>query len=157
IGFMGALQDCLSGFYLTGTARITEAMMATVGIVAGVSAGLSAGKLLGVDIGRYEPGYSGWQNLAVVVFGSALCAAAFAVSAYSPMRTLIPIALVGGVGAAIYRLVVESGLERPWAAASAAFFVGLVSYAVAGRVRVPPLIVVVSGVVPLLPGLTIYR
>lgn len=157
IGFMGALQDCLSGFYLTGTARITEAMMATVGIVAGVSAGLSAGKLLGVDIGRYEPGYSGWQNLAIVVGGSAVCAAAFAVSVYSPRRALIPIALIGGAGAAIYRLVVEAGLERPWAAASSAFMVGLVSFSVSGRVRVPPLVVVVSGIVPLLPGLTIYR
>ena len=35
--------------------------------------------------------------------------------------------------------------------------IGLVSYAVAGRVRVPPLVVVVSAIVPLLPGLSIYR
>ncbi|WP_246355328.1 threonine/serine exporter family protein [Nocardioides ungokensis] len=39
----------------------------------------------------------------------------------------------------------------------AAFFVGLVSYTVAGRLRVPPLVVVVSAVVPMLPGLLIYR
>nr|WP_319804577.1 threonine/serine exporter family protein [Nocardioides malaquae] len=157
IGFMGALQDALSGFYLTGTARITEAMMATVGIVAGVSGGLSFGKLIGVDIGRYEPGLSGWQDIGVLVLGSALCAAAFAFSVYAPRRSLLPIAAIGGVAAAIYRLVVDTGLDRPWAAAGAALAIGLVAYAVAGRVRVPPLVVVVPAVVPLLPGLSIYR
>ena len=35
--------------------------------------------------------------------------------------------------------------------------IGLVSYSVAGRVRVPALVVVVSAIVPLLPGLSIYR
>ena len=37
IGFMGALQDALTGFYVTGTARLTEAFLATAGIIAGVS------------------------------------------------------------------------------------------------------------------------
>jgi uncharacterized membrane protein YjjB (DUF3815 family) len=35
--------------------------------------------------------------------------------------------------------------------------IGVVSYAVAGRVRVPPLVVVVPAIVPLLPGLSIFR
>ena len=43
-----------------------------------------------------------------------------------------------------------------WAAATAAVLIGAVSYSAAGRIRVPPLIVVVSAVVPLLPGLSIY-
>ncbi len=41
--------------------------------------------------------------------------------------------------------------------ALAALFVGLVGYALAGRLRVPPLILVVSAVVPMLPGLSIFR
>jgi hypothetical protein len=35
--------------------------------------------------------------------------------------------------------------------------IGLVSYAIAGRFAVPPLVVVVPALVPLLPGLLIYR
>ena len=42
-------------------------------------------------------------------------------------------------------------------AGAAAFFIGLVAYAVAGRVRVPPLVVAVPAIVPFLPGLSIYR
>ena len=41
IGFMGALQDALSGFYVTAGARLTEALLATSGIIAGVSGGLA--------------------------------------------------------------------------------------------------------------------
>ena len=44
-----------------------------------------------------------------------------------------------------------------WSLVTAAFVIGLVSYTVAGRMRVPPLVVVVSAVVPMLPGISIYR
>ncbi|WP_240181893.1 threonine/serine exporter family protein [Nocardioides sp. 616] len=157
IGFMGALQDALSGFYVTAGARIIEALLATSGIIAGVSGGLSLGTLMGVDVGQLEPGRSGWQDLSLLMVGSALCAAAFAFSCYSPKRALVPIALVAAGAAAIFRLVDEADLGRTWAAAFAAFAIGLVAYAVAGRVRVPPLVVVVPAIVPLLPGLSIYR
>ena len=49
------------------------------------------------------------------------------------------------------------GIGRTWPTALAAFFVGVVSYTVAGRMRVPPLVVVVPAIVPMLPGLSIYR
>jgi len=57
----------------------------------------------------------------------------------------------------VFGLVEGQGFDQAWAAATAAILVGLVSYSVAGRVRVPPLVVVVSAIVPMLPGLSIYR
>ncbi len=157
VGFMGAIQDALTGFYVTSAARLIEALLATAGIIAGVSGGLSLGESIGLDVGRLEPGYSGWEATWVLVVGSALCAAAFAFASYSPMRALLPIAAVAALGAATFRLVDEAGFGRTWGAGTAAFAVGLVSYFVAGRIRVPPLVIVVSAVVPLLPGLSIYR
>ena len=47
IGFMGALQDALSGFYVTAGARLTEALLSTAGIIGGVSGGLSLGQFFG--------------------------------------------------------------------------------------------------------------
>ena len=157
VGFMGAIQDALTGFYVTSAARLIEALLATAGIIAGVSGGLSLGEAIDVDVGRLEPGYSGWEATWVLVVGSALCAAAFAYASYSPSRALLPIAAVAALGAAVYRLVDEAGFGRTWGAGSAAFAIGLVAYFVAGRIRVPPLVIVVSAVVPLLPGLSIYR
>jgi uncharacterized membrane protein YjjB (DUF3815 family) len=51
----------------------------------------------------------------------------------------------------------DSGLGVAWASAIASVLIGLVSFTVAARVRVPPLVIVVSSIVPLLPGLSIYR
>jgi uncharacterized membrane protein YjjB (DUF3815 family) len=53
-------------------------------------------------------------------------------------------------------LVSAADFGATWAAATAAILIGAVSFSAAGRIRVPPLIVVVSAVVPLLPGLSIY-
>jgi uncharacterized membrane protein YjjP (DUF1212 family) len=157
IGFMGALQDCLSGYYVTGSARMTEALLATAGIIAGVSGGLAAAEVVGVSIGRIDPGGADLITVSVMALGAAICAAAFAFSSYSPKRVLAPIALIAGTAMAISQVIETSGLGRTWSVALAAFFIGLVSYAVAGWVTVPPLVVVVSAIVPMLPGLSIYR
>lgn len=157
IGFMGALQDALTGFYITAGARITEALLSTAGIIAGVSGGLSIAAAVGVDLPEVRAGATGIQGIGLAVAGAAVAAGAFAFASYSPVRALVPIALVSGVAMAISRSIQEPGIARAWAVATAAFFVGLVGYAVARRLRVPPLIVVVSAVVPMLPGIAIYR
>lgn len=157
IGFMGAIQDALSGFYITAGARILEALLATAGIIAGVSGGLTVGYMLGVGLGRLDPGVAGWQDLPVTVLGAGIAAAGFAFACYAPPRSLLPIAATAATGQAIWYLMFTQGSGPAWASASAAVMIGLVSYSVAGRIRVPPLVVVVPAIVPLLPGLSIYR
>jgi uncharacterized membrane protein YjjP (DUF1212 family) len=157
VGFMGAIQDALTGFYITSGARLLEALLATSGIIAGVSGGLTVGTMLGVELGRLDPGAAGLQALPLVTVGAGVCAAAFAFSCYAPLRSLLPIASIGALGAVLWYLLCVQGTGTAWASATAAIVIGLVSYSVAGRVRVPPLVVVVPAVVPLLPGLSIYR
>jgi uncharacterized membrane protein YjjP (DUF1212 family) len=158
IGFMGALQDALSGFYVTGGARLTEALLATAGIIAGVSGGLTVARMMGVHIGRLDPGAAGSvKAVSMMALGGAICAAAFAFSSYAPRRIIVPIAGIAAIAIVISQTLALQDAGRTWPTGLAAFFVGLVSYTVAGRVRVPPLVVVVSAVVPMLPGLSIYR
>jgi uncharacterized membrane protein YjjP (DUF1212 family) len=156
LGFIGAVQDALTGFYITAGARLLEVMMATAGIIVGVSGGLGLGSVLGVDI-ALEPGIAGLSHLPVMILGAAIAASAFAFSAYAPLRALLPIAVISGAATAIYFVMTEQGFGRAWASAVAAIMIGVVSYTVAGWARVPPLVIVVSGIVPLLPGLSIYR
>jgi uncharacterized membrane protein YjjP (DUF1212 family) len=157
IGFMGAIQDALTGYPLTAGARILEAIMATAGVIAGVSGGLTVGRLLGVDLGTLHPGAAGWADLPLMTLGAAICAASFAFASFAPPRALLPIALVAGVAQACYYASYTRDLGPAWSSAIAAIFIGVVSYSVAGRVKVPPLVIVVSAIVPLLPGLSIYR
>jgi uncharacterized membrane protein YjjP (DUF1212 family) len=158
IGFMGALQDALSGFYVTAGARLTEALLATAGIIAGVSGGLTLAEVIGVDVGRLDPGAAaGLKEVSVMALGAAICGAAFAFASYAPRRSLAPVGAVSAVAMVIAQSASQGGVGKTWPTALAAFFVGLVSYTVAGRLRVPPLVVVVPAIVPMLPGLSIYR
>ena len=157
ISFMGALQDALTGFPLTAGARMLEAVLATAGVIAGVSGGLNVGRILGVELGRLTPGATTLSDVPVMALGAAIAAAAFAFASYAPLRSLAPIAVVGAVAETVFSVAQERDLGVAWASALAAVVVGLVSYSVSGRVRVPALVVVVSTIVPLLPGLSIYR
>jgi uncharacterized membrane protein YjjP (DUF1212 family) len=157
IGLMGAVQDALTGFYLTSSARLIEAMMATAGIIAGVALGISVADGIGLELGQLIPGALGVSELPAVLGGAAVSAAAFSIASYAPRRAVVPIALTTGVAALISQGVALLGFGRIMSAGAAAFFIGLVAYAVAGRVRVPPLVVAVPAIVPFLPGLSIYR
>ncbi|HEX6249413.1 MAG TPA: threonine/serine exporter family protein [Nocardioidaceae bacterium] len=158
IGFMGAIQDALTGFYITAGARLLEALLATAGIIAGVSGGLTFGTMvLGVELGRVQPGAAGWQALPLMAFGAGLSAAAFAFASYAPLRSLLPIAATAALGGSVWYLLYVQDAGPAWSSAAAAVLIGVVSYSVAGRVRVPPLVVVVPAIVPFLPGLSIYR
>ncbi|MBS2936633.1 threonine/serine exporter family protein [Nocardioides sp. J2M5] len=158
IGLMGAVQDALTGFYLTSGARLIEAMMATAGIIAGVGFGISIADGLGMPLGRLVPGKLGEiSDLPPVLLGAAVSAAAFCVASYAPRRAVLPVASITAFAALVSQVVTVAGFGRAAAAGAAAFFIGLVAYAVAGRVRVPPLVVAVPAIMPFLPGLSIYR
>ena len=157
VNFMGAIQDALTGFPLTAGARILEAILATAGVIAGVSGGLSLARALGVEFGRLNPGALALSDLPLMALGGGITAAAYAFASYTPYRALLPIGLIAAAAMLIFGLVSERDLGVAWASAAGAVLVGLVSYSVAGRARVPALIVVVSAIVPMLPGLSIYR
>lgn len=156
LGFIGAIQDALSGFYITANARILEVMLATAGIIVGVSGGLSLGRMLGVTI-SVDPGVAEWSQVPVMAAGAAVAAASFAYASYAPKRVMIPIGIIGGLAAFVFLVMVVQGFDRPWAAAVAATAIGFVSYQIAAWFKIPTLVILVSAIVPLLPGLSIYR
>ncbi len=157
IGIMGATQDAMTGFPVTASARLIDAMMDTAGIIAGVAAGLTFGDVLGVELSSVKPGAAGLAAVGVTVAGAALAAAGFAFASYAPLRSLAAVALVGALGQGVLLGVDSADLGHTWGSALAAVTIGAVCYLVAGRFRVPPLVVVVPAIVPLLPGLDIYR
>jgi uncharacterized membrane protein YjjP (DUF1212 family) len=157
IGFMGAIQDALSGFYLTAGARIMEAMLATAGLIGGVSAGLAVAPVFGLSLTYVRPGASDLAPAPLVLVGAIVSASAFAFTCYAPLRALPAVAMTTLLGNLAFLGMQDPHASMPWAAASAAVVIGVVSYTIAGRVGVPPLVVVVPALVPMLPGLLIYR
>jgi len=157
VNFLGAIQDALTGFPITAGARILEAFLATAGVVAGVSGGLEVAHVLGVDLGRVDPGAYTTAAVPAMVVGGAVAAAAYSFSAHAPLRSLGPIAAASAVAVGLYAVVFDRGFGIAWSSALAALLLGLVSYPVASRARIPALVVVAAGITPFLPGLSIYR
>jgi uncharacterized membrane protein YjjB (DUF3815 family) len=134
IGFMGALQDALSGFYVTGGARLTEALLSTAGIIAGVSGGLPSPTFVGVEVGRLDPGAvtepgerdRWWRSARRSVRPASRSRRT------RPAGRSLPIAVVAALAIVIsHRRSSQGGFGRTtWPTALAAFFVGLVSYTV---------------------------
>jgi uncharacterized membrane protein YjjP (DUF1212 family) len=156
LGLMGAIQDALTGYHLTSVARLLEVILATAGIVAGVSGGLMVGRMLGVDLGSGTV-WPDLSHLPLVTIGAGVAAAGFAAQSYAPWPSVPVIALIGAGAGALSSAMVQNDLDRPWAAGIAAFLIGVVSYPASRWLRVPALVIVVPAIVPLLPGLTIYR
>jgi uncharacterized membrane protein YjjB (DUF3815 family) len=156
IALTGAVQDAITGYYVTAAARSLEAMLLTGGIIAGVSLGLTLGLKLGLAVG-IEAQAIQLANLPIMVGSGALMAVAFAYASYAPPRALLPVAVFGALGSLVYTLMSRASFGPAWSTAAAAFVVGLGSYSLGRRTGVPPLVVVVSGTIPLLPGLTIYK
>ena len=122
--------------------------------------GLALAPTLGVSLMGVRPGGAGLSDaplVPLVVAGAMVSACAFAFTCYAPLRALPAIAMSTLLGHLVFLAVQDPQASMPWAAACAAVTIGLVSYAIAGRVGVPPLVVVVPALVPMLPGLLIYK
>ena len=157
VSFLGAVQDALTGFPLTSGARILEAVIATAGAIAGVSGGLTLARVLNIGLGTLDPGAVHFASVGELAGGGALTAAAYAFSSFVPYRALLPIAFIGALAMAVYDLAAHHRVGTNWASGVAAVVIGVVSWAISGRARVPALVVVTAAIVPLLPGLSIYR
>lgn len=153
---VGSVQDALTGYYVTAAARMFEVILLTAGIIAGITVALSISTRLGLDL-AVSASSTSWSQVPLALLGATVTAVAFAFGCQAPARALLPIGLTALVGAVVFLIADQARLGGPASSAAAATAVGLVSYTLAGRVRVPALIVVVSAIVPLLPGLAIYR
>jgi uncharacterized membrane protein YjjP (DUF1212 family) len=156
IGFVGAVQDAVTGYYITATARSFEALLLTGGIIGGVTAGLALADRFGISLAVMPYQVRGLSYLPVAIAGASLAAAGFVFACYAPKRAIIAAVMMGALGQVGYRLMTEAQLGVAWGTGLAALLIGVVAFSVAGRVRIPPLVVVVSGMTPLLPGGVIY-
>jgi uncharacterized membrane protein YjjP (DUF1212 family) len=152
----GAVHDTLSGFYVTGTARLMEAVLITAGLVTGVAgAGLLLGRL-GLELRISATIAPTLADLPVLLAASVVIVVGFALAAQVPWRAVWVVSLLGAFGEFLYLAGIGAELGPVWASGASAFVIGLAASVAARIVRTPPLVIVVSALVPLVPGLTLF-
>lgn len=154
---IGAVQDAITGWYVTASARILETVMLTVGLVVGVRAGLLVADMFEVDLSVTATLPVSLASVPVLIVSGALLGLGYAVSAQTPRRSLAWCALITAVSSVGASLLGGLGLDRVWAVGLTSMVAGLLAVLLAERVRTPALAFVMAGVIPLVPGSRIYR
>lgn len=155
---VSAVQDAITGYYVTAAGRSLEVGLMSAGLIAGVAGAIS----LAVNLGATRtpvPSVAGITtfSLVITVLAGSGAAACFALASYSKMVPMLVAAVAGALGGGAYGLLSMVGMNPIVANGLAAAFVGLGGGVLARRLKVTPLVVAVSGITPLLPGLSVYR
>ncbi len=153
---VGAAQDTIDGFYLTAAARSFEVLILSGGVVAGVLGVLALAQQVGIDL-AISPRITLSTDPVVSLVAAATITCTFALSAYSGGRTVLLSAAVGTLAWAAFLALNAHGTSPQWSSGIGALIIGALATLLGWRLRVPSLAIATAGIVPLLPGLTVYR
>lgn len=155
----GAIQDALTGWYLTALGRLFEASMNTIGLIVGIKFGLLVAGRLGVDLSVSANVSMGALQLPVMLLAAAFVAVGFSFVAQNPPRIIVPTALLSALGYAADS--VASGphlhLGAVWSSAVAAFVVGAITVVYTQWFKAPAAPFSIGAILPLVPGLMLYQ
>ncbi len=168
MSLMVAAQEAIGSFAVTAAARIVELTFATIGIVSGVLLGLTLAENRGIGLSATVRLEVSASAALIAVLAAAVAASAAALTYQSPWRLAVVGGLVAGLGILIFvgmeQLIVNPDASTPRSPGTSAavtavpaIVIGLASRWFGVRMKVPPVLVTVPGIVPLLPGLAVYQ
>lgn len=158
LGTVSAMQDAITGYNVTAAGRTMEVALMSAGLITGVVVALQIAVSVGfprTPLPVLPPPTA--IDLPLIVLAGAGTAGCFALASYSWIRPLLVAAFAGALGAGTYGALVFAGAHAIVGSAVAATVVGFAGGVISRRLRVTPLVVAVSGITPLLPGLSTYR
>lgn len=153
---VAGVQDGLTGFYITASARLLEVMYFFVGIVAGVLLvlyfGVQLGAELNPDVALSIPERPLWQ-----ITASMLLSLTFAVLLQQERSTVLAVTLNGGVAWSVYGAMhYVAGISPVASTAVAAGLVGLFGQMLSRYRFASALPYTTAAIGPLLPGSSTY-
>ena len=157
LSLVGSMQDAITGAMVTASARFLEVLILTAGIIVGVGLALKVASGLGVVLPALGASTTALSQLPVQVLAAAGSGAFFALASYAERRALVFAAVAGAAGLAVFGVLQHIAGGTLMASAAAATVVGFAGGVLSRRYRIPPLVIAVSGITPLLPGLAVYR
>jgi uncharacterized membrane protein YjjP (DUF1212 family) len=165
LSVVGTVQDAVTGYNVTAAGRSIEVALMSIGLIAGVVIALKLAVELarksGIELSNVAPRPGNivltTSDLPVQVVTGGGAAAFFALASYATVRALLVAGGAGSLGALLYYSLQLVGLDLVTTSALAALLIGLMGGVWSRRLRIPPVIVAVSGLTPLLPGMSTYR
>jgi uncharacterized membrane protein YjjP (DUF1212 family) len=158
LSVVGTVHDAISGYPVTAAGRAAEIALLSAGLLTGVTLGLRLGLGLGLSLDPAEPVAADLAQFGISAFAAATAAGMFALACYAPLRSLPAAGLAGGIGWAVYgALTLFAPFGLVMATGVAATVVGVAAGVARRGTGVHSHVIIRSGIIPLLPGLTAYR
>ncbi|MGY1695488.1 MULTISPECIES: threonine/serine ThrE exporter family protein [unclassified Geodermatophilus] len=155
LSLVSAAQDAINGFPVTAVARAFEVVTLTAGIVVGIAGVLDLARRAGLPLQVIDTAAA--TSFAVALAASAGIAASWALACHARPRAVALAAVAGALAWSTSWAAGGLGAGPPLAGGVAAVVLGFCGEVLTGRLRVPPQLVAVCGIVPLLPGLAVYH
>ncbi|WP_405778293.1 threonine/serine exporter ThrE family protein [Streptomyces sp. NBC_00859] len=154
---VAGVQDGLTGYYITASARLLEVIYFFISIVIGVLIVISLGLQLGADQLDAEAALTGVNRPVVQILAAMLLTFAFAILLQQDRSTVLMVTLNGGVAWIVYGALHYAGHISPVpSTAIAAGLVGLFGQLFSRYRYASALPYVTAAIGPLLPGSATY-
>lgn len=158
LSFVSTVQDAITGYNVTAAGRTVEVSLMTAGLIAGVVIALNIAVRMGLpSVPLADPLPLTIFRLLLQILAGATAAACFALASYATPRAVLVAGVAGAAGAGGYSLLALAGIGVIASSGVAATVIGFAGGVISRRLRIPPLVIAVAGMVPLLPGLAVYR
>jgi uncharacterized membrane protein YjjB (DUF3815 family) len=158
LSLTGTVQDAISGHVVTAAGRAVEIALLSAGLLAGVILGLRLADWFGISLNAAVPVSADLSRFGISAAAAAAAAAMSALAGYAPLRALAAAAVTGGIGWSAYGALTRFAHLGPVVATGlAAVLVGLLTEVICRRTTLHRQVIILSGIIPLLPGLTAYR
>jgi uncharacterized membrane protein YjjB (DUF3815 family) len=158
--FTGAIRDILAGDYVSGTARIMEALIIACSVALGVAFGFVVSDFLGFEL-AVEFTLEGIHALDAHAFFAVIATfvgiLGFCSVFSCPYKLIVICCTEAALCWAVYLFCVSLGCSSVWASFYGAAFVDLAAQILARKLKAPVIIFLVIGVLPLVPGCGIYK
>jgi uncharacterized membrane protein YjjP (DUF1212 family) len=162
LALVGSVQDALTGYMVTASARLGDVIFLTAGIVVGILGVLQLARAINVyiriDVSQtvvYAP--SDPASITAAVFGGAIAGAFFAVACYAPLRGIAVAGAAAGLAEGLVIALNHAGFGQVVSTGLAAVAVGVAATLGELRRRSPALVIATAGITPMLPGLAVFR
>ncbi|MCX0244569.1 threonine/serine exporter family protein [Streptomyces drozdowiczii] len=153
---VAGVQDGLTGYYITASARLLEVMYFFIAIVTGVLLALYGGLQLGAELDP-EARFITHDRPVIQTFASMVLTLAFAILLQQERATVLAVTLNGGVAWVVYGAMAQTGnLSAVAATAAAAGLVGLFGQLFSRYRYTSSLPYITAAIGPLLPGSATY-
>ena len=156
LSVVAAAQDAIDGFALTAGGRILDLIMQTVGVVLGILIGLGLAQLVGFGMALPDDAVP-FGPLPAQIAGAIIIAVAVALFNGAGLRIVLVSAVLSVIAILGYSSAITLGVQEGAASAFGALLASFLGILIARGLHVPSVAVTTAAIVPLVPGLTVFR